>query len=84
MKKHLVITIVIEAIIIALLFGGILNLRNQLKETQSDLTEAQASYERCVEKNETLQSLYQVMVDEVSHLRKEIRKYDPNYGIVYF
>lgn len=82
--KTLKITVAVLVVAIIALLLHTKSLNDQLKETQSDLTEAQASYERCVEKNETLQSLYQTMVDEVFHLRKVIRKYDPDYGIVYF
>lgn len=80
--KTLGIALVIETIVVVLLLLGALNLREQLKETQSKLTEAQASYERCVDKNERFQELYQAMVNENSHLLRVIRKYEPYYGMI--
>lgn len=80
--KTLGIALVVETIVVVLLLIGALNLREQLKETQSKLTEAQASYERCVDKNERFQELYQIMVNENSHLLRVIRKYEPHYGMI--
>lgn len=79
--KALKITVVVLVVIITLLSVKVRRLNDQLKETEIALTEAQASYERCVDKNHRFQSLYQAMVDEVSYLRTKIRKYEPNFGI---
>lgn len=79
--KALKITVVILAVITTLLAVKVRRLNDQLKETEIALTEAQASYERCVDKNERFQSLYQTMVNENSHLLRKIREYEPNFGI---
>lgn len=79
--KTLKITVAVLVVAIIVLLLHTKSLNDQLKETQSALTEAQASYERCVDKNERFQSLYQTMVNEVSYLRGKIREYEPNFGI---
>lgn len=82
--KTLKITVAVLVVAIIVLLLHTKSLNDQLKETQSALTEAQASYERCVDKNERFQEFNQAIVDENSHLIKVIRKYEPDYGIVYF
>lgn len=74
--------IVVETTIIALLIYGVHTLNDQLKETQSALTEAQASYERCVDKNERFQSLYQTVVNEYSRLRIKVVRYESKFGVM--
>lgn len=79
--KALKITVVVLIVIITLLAVKVRRLNDQLRETEIALTEAQASYERCVDKNRRFNDLYQIMVNENSHLRTKIREYEPNFGI---
>lgn len=79
--KTLKITVAVLVVAIIVLLLHTKSLNDQLKETQSALTEAQASYERCVDKNRRFNDLYQIMVNENSHLLGKIRKYEPNFGI---
>lgn len=80
--KTLKITVAVLVVAIIVLLLHTKSLNDQLKETQSALTEAQASYERCVDKNERFQSLYQTVVNEYSRLRIKVVRYESKFGVM--
>lgn len=76
------VLIVVETLALALLLYGANDLSDRLKEAQAKVENLEEKYERCVDKNERFQELYQIMVNENSHLLRVIRKYEPHYGMI--
>lgn len=76
------VLIVVETIAVAILLYGANDLSSQLREAQTEIENLEEKYERCVDKNERFQELYQIMVNENSHLLRVIRKYEPYYGMI--
>lgn len=81
-KLIMTVLLVVETLMVALLLYGANDLSDQLKEAQAKVENLEEKYERCVDKNERFQELYQIMVNENSHLLRVIRKYEPYYGMI--
>lgn len=81
-KLIMTVLIVVETIAVAILLYGANDLSSQLREAQTEIENLEEKYERCVDKNERFQELYQIMVNENSHLLRVIRKYEPYYGMI--